>query len=162
MIYFFGKPSTIVYAVQINKKLNEIDQKKLVWLFGNNSLINEEKISGDFIGPRISMVTPWSTNAVEITQNMDITGIIRIERFNSKKKDISFDPMLFEAFHGLDQSVFKIHITPDPIIQISDVDAYNKQEGLALSSDEVNYLVQLSKKIQLQKVFVIIGFTMVL
>ena len=147
MIYFFGKPSTIVYAVQINKKLNEIDQKKLVWLFGNNSLINEEKISGDFIGPRISMVTPWSTNAVEITQNMDITGIIRIERFNSKKKDISFDPMLFEAFHGLDQSVFKIHITPDPIIQISDVDAYNKQEGLALSSDEVNYLVQLSKKI---------------
>ena len=147
MIYFFGKPSTIVYAVQINKKLNEIDQKKLVWLFGNNSLINAEKISGDFIGPRISMVTPWSTNAVEITQNMDITGIIRIERFNSKKKDISFDPMLFEAFHGLDQSVFKIHITPDPIIQISDVDAYNKQEGLALSSDEVNYLVQLSKKI---------------
>jgi phosphoribosylformylglycinamidine synthase len=86
MIYFFGKPSTIVYAVQINKKLNEIDQKKLVWLFGNNSLINEEKISGDFIGPRISMVTPWSTNAVEITQNMDITGIIRIECFNSKKK----------------------------------------------------------------------------
>ncbi len=148
MIYFFGKPSTIVYAVQINKKLNEIDQKKLVWLFGNNSLINEEKISGDFIGPRISMVTPWSTNAVEITQNMDITGIIRIERFNSKKKDISFDPMLFEAFHGLDQSVFNIHITPDPIIQISDVDAYNKQEGLALSSDEVNYLVQLSKKIR--------------
>ena len=44
MIYFFGKPSTIVYAVQINKKLNEIDQKKLVWLFGNNSLINAEKI----------------------------------------------------------------------------------------------------------------------
>ena len=86
MIYFFGKPSTIVYAGQINKKLNEIDQKKLVWLFGYNSLINEEKISGDFIVPRISMVTPWSTNAVEITQNMDITGIIRIECFNSKKK----------------------------------------------------------------------------
>ena len=147
MIYFFGKPSAIIYAVQIAKKLNEIDQKKLVWLFGNNSLINKEKISGDFIGPRISMVTPWSTNAVEITQNMDITGIIRIERFNSKKKNISFDPMLFEAFHDLDQSVFKIHITPDPIIQISDVDAYNKQEGLALSSNEVDYLVQLSKKI---------------
>ena len=64
-----------------------------------------------------------------------------------KKKNISFDPMLFEAFKGLDQSIFKIHITPDPIIQISDVDAYNKQEVLALSSDEVNYLVQLSKKI---------------
>jgi phosphoribosylformylglycinamidine synthase len=95
MIYFFGKPSTIVYAVQIAEKLNEIDQKKLVWLFGNNSLINEEKVSGDFIGPRISMVTPWSTNAVEITQNMDITGIIRIECFNSKKKNIPFDPMLF-------------------------------------------------------------------
>ena len=131
MIYFFGKPSTIIYAVQIAEKLNEIDQKKLVWLFGNNSLINEEKISGDFIGPRISMVTPWSTNAVEITQNMDITGIIRIERFNSKKKNIPFDPMLFETFHGLDQSIFQIHITPDPIIQISDVDLYNSQEAVS-------------------------------
>ena len=88
MIYFFGKPSSIIYAVQIAKKLNETDQKKLVWLFGNNSLINEEKISGDFIGPRISMVTPWSTNAVEITQNMDITGIIRLNALIQKNKNI--------------------------------------------------------------------------
>jgi phosphoribosylformylglycinamidine synthase len=27
------------------------------------------------------MITPWSTNAVEITQNMGIEGIIRIEEF---------------------------------------------------------------------------------
>ena len=82
------------------------------------------------------MVTPWSTNAVEITQNMDITGIIRIERFDSKK----IYPLIqcFLAFHGLDQSIFKIHITLDPIIQISDIDAYNREQGLALSTDEVD------------------------
>ena len=98
MIYFFGKPSTIIYAVQIAEKLNEIDQKKLVWLFGNNSLINEEKVSGDFIGPRISMVTPWCTNAVVITQNMDISGIIRIERFNSKKKKYPLTQCFLKLF----------------------------------------------------------------
>ena len=85
MIYFFGNPSTDVYAVQTSVKLDKLNQKKLVWLFGNSPLIREEKISGDFIGPRASMVTPWSTNAVEITQNMDISGIIRIECFRAKK-----------------------------------------------------------------------------
>ena len=148
MIYFFGNSSAKIYAVQTAKKLNEIDQKKLVWLFGNNSLVNEEKISGDFIGPRASMVTPWSTNAVEITQNMDITGINRIERFNSKKNDEPIDPMLFEGFNGLDQTIFEVDITPDPIISVSDIKAYNQQEGLALSLDEIHYLEELSKKIR--------------
>ena len=148
MIYFFGNSFAKIYAVQTAKKLNEIDQKKLVWLFGNNSLVNEEKISGDFIGPRASMVTPWSTNAVEITQNMDITGINRIERFNSKKNDEPIDPMLFEGFNGLDQTIFEVDITPDPIISVSDIKAYNQQEGLALSLDEIHYLEELSKKIR--------------
>ena len=147
MIYFFGNPSTDVYAVQTSVKLDKLNQKKLVWLFGNSPLIREEKISGDFIGPRASMVTPWSTNAVEITQNMDISGIIRIECFRAKKTKDTFDPMLFDAYAGLNQTVFDIDIKPEQIISISDIEAYNRKEGLALSDDEVNYLEQLSQKI---------------
>ena len=147
MIYFFGNPSTDVYAVQTSVKLDKLNQKKLVWLFGNSPLIRKEKISGDFIGPRASMVTPWSTNAVEITQNMDISGIIRIECFRAKKTKDTFDPMLFDAYAGLNQTVFDIDIKPEQIISISDIEAYNRKEGLALSDDEVNYLEQLSQKI---------------
>ena len=94
------------------------------------------------------MVTPWSTNAVEITQNMDITGIIRIERFSAKKINDTFDTMLFVSFSGLDQTIFEVDITPDPIIPVSDIKAFNEQEGLALSLDEIHYLEELSKKIR--------------
>ena len=84
-----------------------------------------KKIAENFIGPRISMVTPWSTNAVEITQNMDITGIIRIECL-IQKKSYPLIQCYLKLLMVLNQSNFKIHITPDPIIQISDIDAYNK------------------------------------
>jgi phosphoribosylformylglycinamidine synthase len=43
-----------------------------------------------FVGPRAAMITPWSTNAVEITQNMGIKDIIRIEEFTSSTEDYIF------------------------------------------------------------------------
>jgi phosphoribosylformylglycinamidine synthase len=49
------------------------------------------------------MITPWSTNAVEITQNMDIHGIIRIEEFKHVEADdfCSYDPMLSQKYNKL-------------------------------------------------------------
>ena len=41
------------------------------------------------------MITPWSTNAVEITQNMGLHGILRIEEFDeAQDENAAFDPML--------------------------------------------------------------------
>ena len=93
------------------------------------------------------MITPWSTNAVEITQNMDIDGISRIEMFVVKNSKEEFDPMLHEVYEGLDQTIFEIHITPDPIKKITDIEAYNQTEGLALNKDEITYLERLSKRL---------------
>jgi len=148
MIHFFGNTSNSVYAVQTNNELSAADIQKLNWLFGNASKIEKSVLSETFVGPRATMVTPWSTNAVEITQNMGIAGIIRIEEFEKVNSDYTeFDPMLSQKYKELNQEIFTINIKPEPILEISDIDAYNKSEGLALSPEEVEYLNKLSIKI---------------
>ena len=121
--------------------------ERLVWLFGSANPIEQETLEGDFVGPRATMITPWSTNAVEITRNMGITGIERIEKFTPAKEDSSFDPMLLQLYKGLHQNIFTIPIEPESLREVHNIDAYNKEEGLSLSVEEVNYLLQLSKEL---------------
>ena len=147
MIHFFGNLNSKIYAVQTSKELTQEDSKKLFWLFGNQPQINEASIDAFFIGPRAAMITPWSTNAVEITQNMAIEGIVRIEEFSASTKDENFDPMIFQKYTELNQDIFDIHIEPAAILDIEDIAAYNKQEGLSLSDEEVDYLNSISTKI---------------
>jgi phosphoribosylformylglycinamidine synthase len=148
MIHFFGNAKASVYAVCMTAKLSNETTEKLSWLFGNSPKIEQASIDAFFVGPRASMVTPWSTNAVEITQNMGITGIVRIEEFKIAASDFSdFDAMLFQKYNTLNQKIFHTNITPENIINITDIAAYNKQEGLALNEEEVAYLTTISNKI---------------
>ena len=148
MIHFFGNQNSKVFAVQETKELSTETINKLTWLFGNQPKINAASLDAFFIGPRATMITPWSTNAVEITQNMGVSGIIRIEEFKMVSESFSaFDPMISEKYKGLNQESFSIDIQPEPILNVEDIAAYNTQEGLSLSDDEVGYLEQTSKKI---------------
>ncbi len=147
MILFFGNPSSKVFAVQTNQPLPAADIQKLVWLFGNEPQIESTTLVGPFVGPRAAMVTPWSTNAVEITQNMAIQGIVRMEEFFKINEGDSYDPMLSQKFAELSQEIFTIHIEPAPILDIANIAAFNQQEGLALSQEEIDYLDGVSKKI---------------
>lgn len=150
MIHFFLNPNNKVYGVQTqqDKILSEDDTAKLNWLFGNAKKLDRQHVEGFHVGPRSAMITPWSTNAVEITQNMCIEGILRIEEFEKVDADFgNYDPMLSQKFDGLTQQLYDIKINPEPIIEIDDIDAYNKQEGLSLSKEEVEYLNSVSQKI---------------
>ncbi|MCF6132899.1 phosphoribosylformylglycinamidine synthase [Flavobacterium wongokense] len=148
MIHFFGNESNTVFAVQSQNELSAETISKLNWLFANAYKIEKSVLTDFFIGPRAAMITPWSTNAVEITQNMGIDGIIRIEEFLKISEDFNdFDPMLSQKYSELNQDIFTINIKPEPILEIADIAAYNKQEGLALSDEEVQYLENLSKKL---------------
>ncbi|MDT8417239.1 MAG: phosphoribosylformylglycinamidine synthase [Lutibacter sp.] len=147
MIQFFGNKNSKIYAVQTSKELTQTDVQKLNWLFGNHEKISEASIDAFFIGPRAAMVTPWSTNAVEITQNMGIEGIIRIEEFNTTLEDAPFDPMIFQKYAQLNQDIFTIHIKPASILEIGDIAAYNRQEGLSLNDEEIDYLNEMSQRI---------------
>ena len=147
MIQFFGNKNSKIYAVQTSKELIQTDIQKLNWLFGNQEKLAEASIDAFFIGPRAAMVTPWSTNAVEITQNMGIEGIIRIEEFNATLEDAPFDPMIFQKYASLNQEIFTIHIEPASILEIGDIAAYNRQEGLSLNDEEIDYLNEMSQRI---------------
>ena len=141
MILFFRTPSKSVIAVESNHELNANDNNKLCWLFGEAVPESEENLQGCFVGPRREMITPWSTNAVEITQNMGLEGISRIEEyFPVKDENADYDPMLQRMYKGLDQNVFTTNRQPEAIIYIDDLEAYNEKEGLALSKEEMDYL----------------------
>ncbi|MEZ4857936.1 MAG: phosphoribosylformylglycinamidine synthase [Flavobacteriaceae bacterium] len=149
MIHFFGDVKNTVFAVQALGKITQKNIEKLVWLFGNQPKIEQSAIADFFIGPRAAMITPWSTNAVEITQNMGIEDIVRIEEFQHAAKDfIDYDPMLFQKYSTLNQEIFTINIQPESIIEIEDIATYNEKEGLALNAEEIEYLENLAKKLK--------------
>ena len=152
MIHFFENETSTVFAVQSQKDFSAEDISKLNWLFGNSNKIDKSVLNtigtDFFIGPRATMITPWSTNAVEITQNMGISGIVRIEEFFKVNSDFTdFDPMLSQKYVELYQDIFTINIQPEAILEIDDIASYNQSEGLALSQEEVDYLNDLSTKI---------------
>jgi phosphoribosylformylglycinamidine synthase len=146
MICFFGDPKQHLFVVQKELPVSEEDQTKLEWLFGGYPLLRKSFVQENLVGPRISMITPWSTNAVEICHNMGLTDIIRIEQFWAADK-IEFDAMIHQKFKELDQHIFDTKRTPEAVQSIKDIDAYNKQEGLSLSGDEVRYLEDLAKRL---------------
>jgi len=148
MIHFFENQSKTVFAVQTQNEISAQDISKLNWLFADSNKIEKSVLSDFFVGPRATMITPWSTNAVEITQNMGISGIIRIEEFHKATADFTdFDPMLSQKYSELNQDIFTTNVTPEPILDIDDIAAYNKSEGLSLSPEEVEYLDNLAVKI---------------
>lgn len=162
MILFF-KSFQSYYAVETTTEITQNDLEKLRWLFGGAEILPDHTLTGNFIGPRKEMITPWSTNAVEICQNMGIRGIRRIEEFLPGNKDhIDFDPMLQNQYNGLSQSIFEIEKLPEPVRYIDDIDKYNQQEGLALSKEEIAYLesleIKLARKLTDSEIF---GFSQV-
>jgi phosphoribosylformylglycinamidine synthase len=155
MIHFFGDVAHNVFAVETTQELSKDTIEKLTWLFACPEIVSRANnkplasLDAIFVGPRAAMITPWSTNATEITQNMGISGIQRIEEFKSVAKDFdAFDPMISQKYEGLDQEIYTIDIQPESILEIDDIAAYNAQEGLALSDEEVDYLNGLSTKIR--------------
>ena len=144
MITFFKTPQQSIIATESKKALTAAETEKLCWLYGGANIEEEQNLQGYFIGPRREMITPWSTNAVEITQNMAIEGISRIEEyFAASGEDADYDPMLQRLYHGLNQDIFTVNKKPEPILSIDNLEEYNEQEGLALSPEEIEYLHQV-------------------
>ncbi|WP_420578614.1 phosphoribosylformylglycinamidine synthase [Ekhidna sp.] len=147
MIQFFQNSDDAVIAVGVSKTLSSDQIDKLTWLFSDANPVNKEAISGKFIGPRKEMISPWSTNATDIAHNAGIDSIFRIETYISESSAGAFDPMLQQIYEGLDQSIFTLDRKPEPIEHIQNIAAYNKQEGLALSQEEIEYLEGVSNEI---------------
>lgn len=148
MISFFKTPSQSIIAVETELSFTPENVRKLIWLFGNAELLESDKIDHSYIGPRRELITPWSTCAVEITRNMGIEKIKRIEEYFplTNESDFSFDPMLQRKYDNLNQNIFTIEGQPEEVIYIDDISSYNETEGLAMSEDEISYLENISSK----------------
>ena len=147
MILFFKTPQQNVIATNVDHQLTQVEIQELCWLYGGAELLTGDRLEGFFVGPRREMITPWSTNAVEITQNMGINGILRIEEyFPVSSKDAEHDPMLQRMYDGLDQDIFTVNIKPEPIKHVENLEEYNEQEGLALSQEEMEYLHKIEEQ----------------
>ncbi|HET6558491.1 MAG TPA: phosphoribosylformylglycinamidine synthase [Prolixibacteraceae bacterium] len=148
MILFFKTPQNTIIALSSVQHPDLTDIQKLIWLFGGAEKLDAELLNGWFVGPRKEMLTPWSTNAVEITQNMGLEGILRIEEYIEVKDNTAgYDPMLKAMYHNLDQHLFTIDKMPEPILEIEDIAGYNEKEGLALSAEEIDYLNSVAHKL---------------
>ena len=148
MILFFKTQTESVIATETDHQLSQEEIKELCWLYGDATPVDAERLDGYFVGPRREMITPWSTNAVEITQNMNLKGISRIEEyFPVSSKDADHDPMLQRMYEGLDQRVFTVDHEPEPIKHVDNLEEYNEQEGLALSPEEIEYLHKIEKEL---------------
>jgi phosphoribosylformylglycinamidine synthase len=147
MITFF-QASPKVFAVQSLQTLSNSEIEKLVWLTGGAKPLSVRTLKGIFIGARKEMVSPWSTNAVEITQNMGIEGIIRFEEFTEVESSFkAYDKMIQARYEELGQEIFTIDRKPEPVFFVESIAAYNQQEGLALNDDEIQYLEEVSQKL---------------
>ena len=147
MILFFKTQNEHVIATEINHQPNQQEIDELSWLYGDAILMAEQALQGFYVGPRREMITPWSTNAVEITQNMNLSGISRIEEFFPvASADADHDPMLQRMYEGIDQNVFTVNHEPEPIKYVDNLEEYNEQEGLALSPEEIEYLHKIEKQ----------------
>lgn len=148
MTLFFKTHAGSIIAVGTSSDFIKKDIDKLRWLFGDACQVEKETITGFHVGPRREMITPWSTNAVEITQNMGINGISRIEEyFPVESETAEYDPMLQRMYKLLDQKIFFVDKKPQPIRFIDNIELYSEQEGLALSEEEINYLVRIQKEL---------------
>lgn len=137
----------VVFAVVLSDKikLSDNDISRLTWLLEADYCEGEE-IAGPFIGPRREIVTPWSTNATESALISDVLGVERIERFVFATKSTTYDPMLQAFYESVGQKTLFLDQQPDQVIYVNDISAYNLAEGLALSEDEIQYLMDMSTR----------------
>lgn len=148
MILFFRSDVGTVYAVGSAQPLQNVDVEKLTWLFSGAKPLTEREVAGFFTGPRREMITPWSTTAVEMSQTMGVRGIQRIEEYHpAEGPNAPHDRMLQVIYDGLGQDLFTIDHTPEGILEIDDIAAYNEREGLALSPEEIRYLEEVSREL---------------
>ena len=151
MIYFFRNKIDNIIAVQAIDGLSAEDISKFEWLFGEAVWVETTEITGWYVGPRREMITPWSDNVSDIAACINIPGIVRIEYFYPTTPPIehavrNYDPMLQALYENLNADIFTVDRQPEPILWVDDIAAYNQQEGLALSDDEIAYLEEVQQK----------------
>ena len=161
-----GLTSSYLHVIESKKKLASKDREILSQILTYGEDIKEVLAPKNtiFIGPRIGTISPWSSRATDIIHHCGI-DILRIERIKtisfitnsgkplSKEEKAALGQLLYDR---MTESIFVnqdginklfIHHTPKSLNHInindkgiSELQNFNKSEGLALSDNEIDYL----------------------
>ncbi|MDG6773220.1 phosphoribosylformylglycinamidine synthase [Thiomicrorhabdus sp. ZW0627] len=155
--------SQFVYFVELEGELSSTEMAHLRVLLNNTEeSLDASIVSGScIVTPRLGTISPWSSKATDITHTCGIQSIQRIERgivyflegvAESDKPVMEaqlHDRMMEQVFHSFDEleNLFS-HQSPRPMTTVDVLsggrDALvkaNAEMGLALSDDEIDYLV---------------------
>ncbi|BGI50826.1 MAG: phosphoribosylformylglycinamidine synthase [Arsenophonus endosymbiont of Ceratovacuna japonica] len=161
-----------IYLVKIKTPLNNDDKKKLIKLLNYNSILNTKNPKGQLfiVTPRVGTISSWSSKAINIMHNCGLHKIIRLERgiayyiTSNKELKISdldnlsiilYDRMIetiWTSFNQIKSLFIDKKPTPMVIIEILkngryELELINTKLGLALTTDEINYLINVFQKL---------------
>jgi len=154
-----------VHFVEIDKALETEETAMLERLLSYGYAEPSNKVQGQhfLVVPRPGTISPWSSKATEIAERCGLTSVLRLERaieyivasdnLSPESKNavehLIHDRMtqsIFENEEGLDLFV---HHDPKPLLTVSIIEqgrdalvSANKELGLALSNDEIDYLTE--------------------
>ncbi|MGC9386828.1 MAG: phosphoribosylformylglycinamidine synthase [Hydrogenovibrio sp.] len=167
-----GLVSQFVYFVDLNDgtaDLSADDWAKLrVLLNGSDAILTEQGHAGWFVTPRLGTISPWASKATDIAHTCGLDAIHRIERgivyYLNGADDASRPQMLSELHDRMMEQVSDdvttleglfSHQAPKPLSTVDVLgggrDALaeaNGVMGLALSEDEIDYLVDAFNGLQ--------------
>ena len=135
-------------ATEIDHKPSQDEINELCWLYGDATLEDAQQLQGFYVGPRREMITPWSTTAVEITQNMSLNGISRIEEyFPVDSENAEHDPcLLYTSNVSIEKLVDQINESNQYIRHLVEVKSKSDSLNMVLTHNLTRSLSQEEMK----------------
>ncbi len=156
--------SHYVHLIEIDSELSESQQAVLENLLQYGPKLQDQNIDGIrlYSVPRVGTISPWSTKATDIAHICGLKPVVRIERgieyqlaFSGSEQDLEavkaalHDKMVEQIFDSLDDcAVLFEHHQPRPMTVVDVLQGgreellqANQTLGLALSEDEIDYLL---------------------
>jgi phosphoribosylformylglycinamidine synthase len=158
--------------------LSKVQSNLLEQVLGFDKAWGEPDVAAEclrlLVVPRLGTISPWSTKATDIAQHCGLSGVLRIERGVvyylktndgkklSKAEQARLLPLLhdrmtesvLEDIDGAAEKMFK-HGAPQPLASVdvlkggsAALSKANLEMGLALSEDEIEYLVENFRKLK--------------
>jgi len=156
-----------VHFVDVEQSLSEADLKTLERLVDYGPRLQDQPADGELllVLPRPGTISPWSSKATDIAHNSGLTSVRRIERGTAyylqseqplQEQDLAkIRPLLHDRMTEIvtcrmgDAEGLFLRAQPAPLAEIdllgggrAALEAADRDLGLALAADEIDYLVE--------------------
>jgi phosphoribosylformylglycinamidine synthase len=155
--------ATFIYLVHLNSDLEPTGWEQLEALLNSDG--DCETASGFFVTPRKGTISPWSSKATDIAHNCGLSGVHRVERGIHIECSKGGNPVT-DALPSLGAALFCLHdkmtegvyASLDDFFEAPDagtlqhipvkekgrtaLEAANRELGLALREEEIDYLLE--------------------